>query len=174
VEENISAPSTNTRSGFMTFIFIFYLLSAIFEGMNLFMVGLIALASVFIGPLPALLGFVFTAAAVISFVFLIIYLTKAYSMSVALKRWTDIYHMISIGTSIIIYAVTLALQNVWPEVETSTEGFAVLTVLLSIGLLVELLFWLGIRTHLARLEREGKATFNPGLFNKKPKPSNHS
>jgi hypothetical protein len=154
----------------MIFIFLFYAISGMFHGWNLTLSGLIGHSIFSIHFNAALLGFVFASAAIIPFLILIVYLVKVLVMAKDLKSWTDLYHCISIGTSIIAILSLGAISSL-PIMLFSVEAGSIVLFynLIIISLFLKPLLWFGIRTHLARLEREGKAKFEPGLFNAKTK-----
>jgi hypothetical protein len=161
---------SNERSGFMTFIFIWYLIGAVSQGTgllnSLFMLIMFFIASPALGL--GLLGMLLLSAIVLTL--LIIYLIKVFGMKEDLKRWTDIYHLTTTITGILSLAgIMLAPYVLFPHEMAGwnlTNYHLIMSIVFGLGLMITIGFWIGIRTHLARLEREGKATFSPGLFNK--------
>ena len=160
----------NKLSGFMTFIFVWYLLGAVSHGMGLINSAFSLIIMLIASPRLGIVFLGLIGVSTIMLVLLIIYLIKVYGMKSDLKKWTDIYHLISIINSSVSLIVLLIVGPVLLAsiAELNVTNFTILIgTFFSIMILIDTGFWLGIRYHLARLEREGKAKFTPGLFNKK-------
>lgn len=159
----------------MTFIFVWYVIGAAYQASNLAGLLFYTIILLIISPLLSLFSLIAFIVGGISLFMAIMFLMRAWNMSADLKKWTDIYHLyITITSTVAIVLFILLLDLFSSEI---TEGnptrlLFLLIILYSFSLIVNIGFWLGIRTHLGRLEREGKATFNPGLFNSKSHSNN--
>ena len=157
----------------MTFIFVWYAIGAAYQASNLAGLLFYTILLLIISPLLSLFSLITFIVGGISLFMVIMFLIRAWNMSVDLKKWTDIYHLYVTITSTITIALLIFLLNLFSSEITEanpTRLLFFLMIIYAFSLIVNIGFWIGIRMHLGRLEREGKATFNPGLFNSK----NHS
>ena len=154
----------------MTFIFIWYTISAASQGSGLLGLLFYAMLFLLISPIWSFGIFLVFIFSCISFSLLVMYLIRVWKMSEDLKKWTDIYHLFILFSGILTLAfIIFAISTFAPETpEANINRVSIaLGALYGFSILINLGFWLGIRSHLARLEREGKAHFTTGLFNKK-------
>ena len=164
------------RSGFLTFVAILYGLNAASATFNLFFSLLGSLFMLIISPLVGAIYLGIDVISAAALAILITFVVKVWRVAPDLKRWTDIVHLVGTVMLTLFLIGTLALPSTVAQDPTFAELLELdptepltwmyyLAGFIAFALLVEIAFWVGIRTHLARLERDGKATFTKGLFN---------
>ena len=168
MEEVVEKPKMNERTGFMIFIFILHLLSLVLSAGNVILVIIGAIYLLLTDPVKLLSALPSILIGSAIYALSIMYVVKVWKMSLDLKKWTDIMYGLStlvLSLFTLYLMITLLNKIITGWVRASATEY-VITGFFFFALVVEILFWIGIRTHLTRLEREGKAQFTPGLFNR--------
>ena len=155
------------RSGFLIFVFVWYVIGASLSGLS-WLVSMLLSGLTLIGlPTYGLILLSSNLVTLIALALTVVFLIKVWKVSADLKRWTDIVHSAHIINTIAsltvnAYAQTIlsstGVQTSVPGVSAFQIGFAVFAILVHIG------FWIGIRVHLTRLERSGRASFSAPLL----------
>lgn len=155
------------RSGFLTFVFVWYVIGASISGLLWLLSTLVAGLTLIGLPTYGLILLGANLLTLVAVVLTVVFVIKVWKVSVDLKRWTDIVHLAHLMNTIGTLVLSTYAQNILAStgVHTVVPGTSVFQVAFAVfAVIVHLSFWIGIRIHLSNLQREGRASFSAPLF----------